>query len=245
MMTEEFKKHLSKVLKNKIKDIKLFMIEDKNNNKINKLIALNNNIADSNIKDISAAGIILYFEENNEKYFIVKKNKYHKYDKESRTYYVTSNKSEYGDFGGKCEVEEHPLQSAIRELYEESLGIFKLDINEVINKKVKYFDIINEKNNKNYRLYLIKIVKKNYIESFTKAYKRYNVIRNNMDNIKFKHLHLYKYDDTYTITYITSKQFINYINCCYDISGNKIIFCYRLFKFISRYKHDIKKLFLK
>jgi hypothetical protein len=99
------------------------------------------------------SGLVLYFFENNELYFI---------------FALDSLYGELTDLGGSIEFYENFLQGGIRELYEESLGIFNFEedfirensISVYDNKTIIMFQEINIDKKK-----LISLFKINHIES--------------------------------------------------------------------------------
>ncbi len=79
--------------------------------------------------DFKRAGIIFYFYENKELYFI---------------FALDANHGEMTDMGGSIELNENFIEAAIRETYEESLGIFNY-MNDVEFIKNNSFSIHSDK----------------------------------------------------------------------------------------------------
>lgn len=109
------------------------------------------------MKIYSGSGILPFIILNNNIYLIT----------------FTQSRGIINDAGGKKEEKDNIIQTACRELFEESAGLIQVDENEIINNSI-YFDI--KHNNKYYRLYTIIIdnIDIDYYDINLKKFKKFN-----------------------------------------------------------------------
>lgn len=183
--------------------------------------------------NITAAGIFLYLKNGKSIKFILKKDKEYVLNKKSNKYHIRKSyhKSDnsYSDFGGKREQKEHSLQTAIRELYEESIGTIRININELLQKEIKYLDMESFQH-KIYRIYFVNIEIKDYISKFNQVYIHFiSIVDKYMNEPELVEDNVYIYDNTYELTYVDLSE-LNKMNkmYCKDITHNEIKLSYRI-----------------
>ena len=102
------------------------------------------------------------------------------------------NNGRISDLGGRIEKDEDPLQCAVREFYEESVGLIA-SYKELINHKI-YYTVKLRFRNKCYISYVIKTEYKDVEEEYKKLYKYVRQHRSQRKDIDFRE---YKWDMLY------------------------------------------------
>ncbi len=156
-----------------------------------RLISPNYRNINNNDSDFTRAGIIL-FDNRNKRFYL---------SEDSKSNLI-------GDFGGRVEKGESPIQAAKREFYEESLGVFG-------NIDISNSDLVTFNGNHLYIVY-IKPLTKNF--SVLRDYYRYYIDNNNIED-KYKQssdLHMFK-----------SHELLNLINNYGEVLSHRTLVCLR------------------